>query len=247
MPPPVVCVVGNPINTLPPGFLLGKTEANTSAALPAGADSVEDSDARVSSYDDVNIAILVVLGGGFLVARSSSVAKPAATLVRTTADVARRKMLELVTVVMSSAIASCTVFSSLAAFPRRAICDELDVSFEKKLRREGMSDEPMPYDSVILEAAVDARGFQPMALIAAASICVLSRSTETICMRPSFVLVSRSRGMGKSTLGDDFFFKAKMHQSSIQNSMLCNATNVRLVARNWLTDSRFGTVVVVFL
>src|SRR3569833_3363394 len=85
-----------------------------------------------------------------------------------------------------------------------------------------------------------------MALMAEASIWVLRRSTEARCMRPSLVLVSMSRGMESSALGDDFFCRDRIFQSSIQNSMFCKATNVRLVARNWATDRRFGTAVVVF-
>jgi hypothetical protein len=52
--------------------------------------------------------------------------------------------------------------------------------------------------------------------------------------------------MDSAALGDDFFCSEMIFQSSIQNSMFCNATNVKLVARNWLTDRRFGTGVVVF-
>ena len=81
MPAPVVCVVGKPINTRPPGFLLGNTDANTSAAFVAFAPPDVLSDASVSSYDEVRIDILVVFGGGFLVALSSSAAKLAETLV----------------------------------------------------------------------------------------------------------------------------------------------------------------------
>ncbi len=90
-------------------------------------------------------------------------------------------------------------------------------------------------------------GFQPMTLMNLASICVLVRSAEASVMIPSLVLVSRSRGIDKLKLGDDFFCSISIFQSSIQNSMFCSATNVKLVARNWLTESRFGRGVVVLL
>src|SRR4051812_21258822 len=80
-----------------------------------------------------------------------------------------------------------------------------------------------------------------------ASIWVLIRSAATSFISPSLVRFSRCLGRAKSTLGDDFFRRLRTCQSSIQNSIFCKATNVRLVARNWPMESRLGSGVVVFL
>ncbi len=105
IPAPVVWVVGKPMKMRPPGFLLGRTEAKTSAILEAWPDE-DPSEAKVSSYDEVKMDIFVVFGGGFLVALSSSAANEEETRVLNCADVTRRKMTEVDVAVRSSAIAS---------------------------------------------------------------------------------------------------------------------------------------------
>jgi hypothetical protein len=202
MPAPVVCVVGNPMKMRPPGFLLGRTEANTSAILEAWFDEAS-AEATVSSYDEVKMDILVVFGGGFFVARSSSVAKDDETRVVIWAEVTRRKMTDVDIAVRSSDIASWIAFSSFTTLARDPEWAEPDVSLEKKFFSEGSSE--VYEDSLDLVADAVACGFQPITLIKAASICVLMRSAVASFMIPSLVRVSKSRGMSTLALGDDFF------------------------------------------
>jgi hypothetical protein len=76
---PVVWEVGKPMKIRP--CLCGITEENKVSALSLVMPETLERDADVSSCDEVRIAIWVFFGGGFLVARSSSVAKELETCV----------------------------------------------------------------------------------------------------------------------------------------------------------------------
>src|SRR4030081_1675774 len=96
----------------PPGCLPGRTEEKISTPLATG---FSFADAAVSSYDEVRMASLVVFGGGFLVARSSSEANEEEIYVLTRAVVTRKKTFAVVTAVKSSRTISCMAFSSFIA------------------------------------------------------------------------------------------------------------------------------------
>lgn len=195
------------------------------------------------------MASLVVFGGGFFVARSSSLENEEVTEDLTWA-VLICKNTDIVLIASRSSETWDELFSSRRRSTRLALESEGPaVSREKKFLIDG----PEEVFSALLKADVTDEKteptvcFHPTIAIYLASICTLWRSTLVILKIPSAVLVSISRGNFNAVQGAAFLDRVRMFQSSSQSSIVSSPTKVRLVARNLESDKRSGTGVLLLL